>query len=120
SEHTALLVRPVRMPGHGHEKSVGILWIHSQLRDLLTVAQSQMGPRLASIDRFVNSIADRKVRPMQSFTAAGVNDIRICRRNRNRADRRRRLIVKDWLPRSRSEEHTSELQSPYDLVCRLL
>src|SRR5207248_6915962 len=23
-------------------------------------------------------------------------------------------------PRSRSEEHTSELQSPYDLVCRLL
>src|SRR5437867_8877876 len=25
--------------------------------------------------------------------------------------------VSDW---SRSEEHTSELQSPYDLVCRLL
>src|SRR5207248_11286081 len=25
-----------------------------------------------------------------------------------------------WLPRPRSEEHTSELQSPYDLVCRLL
>src|SRR5437867_5478732 len=24
------------------------------------------------------------------------------------------------LPSSRSEEHTSELQSPYDLVCRLL
>src|SRR5438094_7151022 len=24
------------------------------------------------------------------------------------------------LPRARSEEHTSELQSPYDLVCRLL
>src|SRR5207248_11713672 len=24
------------------------------------------------------------------------------------------------LPRWRSEEHTSELQSPYDLVCRLL
>src|SRR5437867_7001206 len=23
-------------------------------------------------------------------------------------------------PRTRSEEHTSELQSPYDLVCRLL
>src|SRR5438094_6494413 len=24
------------------------------------------------------------------------------------------------VPRGRSEEHTSELQSPYDLVCRLL
>src|SRR5207248_10599125 len=29
----------------------------------------------------------------------------------------RRLIAR---PRRRSEEHTSELQSPYDLVCRLL
>src|SRR5437867_6867968 len=26
----------------------------------------------------------------------------------------------DFPPRNRSEEHTSELQSPYDLVCRLL
>src|SRR5438094_1375400 len=25
-----------------------------------------------------------------------------------------------WPPATRSEEHTSELQSPYDLVCRLL
>src|SRR5437867_5377570 len=25
-----------------------------------------------------------------------------------------------WLVTARSEEHTSELQSPYDLVCRLL
>src|SRR5207248_11647785 len=25
-----------------------------------------------------------------------------------------------WMVGSRSEEHTSELQSPYDLVCRLL
>src|SRR5699024_11730994 len=25
-----------------------------------------------------------------------------------------------WLPTSRSEEHTSELQSRFDLVCRLL
>src|SRR5207248_4579779 len=35
----------------------------------------------------------------------------------------RRLAVVDallWQAGSRSEEHTSELQSPYDLVCRLL
>src|SRR5207248_9859235 len=31
--------------------------------------------------------------------------------------RRKRL---NWFQRWRSEEHTSELQSPYDLVCRLL
>ena len=28
--------------------------------------------------------------------------------------------VKAFLKENRSEEHTSELQSPYDLVCRLL
>src|SRR5437867_1082749 len=32
----------------------------------------------------------------------------------------RGVIVDDHLRSSRSEEHTSELQSPYDLVCRLL
>src|SRR5437867_10526608 len=30
------------------------------------------------------------------------------------------LVVQISRPRERSEEHTSELQSPYDLVCRLL
>src|SRR5438094_4589968 len=30
------------------------------------------------------------------------------------------VVKKDSLARLRSEEHTSELQSPYDLVCRLL
>src|SRR5438094_3925068 len=29
-------------------------------------------------------------------------------------------VVLDWAGGFRSEEHTSELQSPYDLVCRLL
>src|SRR6266516_7407145 len=38
---------------------------------------------------------------------------------------RARLVAFQWLgwllgPLARSEEHTSELQSPYDLVCRLL
>ena len=98
SKHTALLVRPVWMPSHGHEKPVGIFRVDSELRDLLTVAQSQMRPRLASISRFVNAIPDRKIRAMQSFTAADVNDVRIYRRNRDRADRCRRLIVKNRLP----------------------
>src|SRR4029077_2985361 len=36
---------------------------------------------------------------MQSFTAADANDVRIRRRDRNRADRRRRLIIENRLPR---------------------
>src|SRR5207248_11626826 len=34
-------------------------------------------------------------------------------------DPNRARVTDDWFP-ARSEEHTSELQSPYDLVCRLL
>src|SRR5438094_2396492 len=34
--------------------------------------------------------------------------------------KRDRAIIRKTLITSRSEEHTSELQSPYDLVCRLL
>src|SRR5207248_10320709 len=30
------------------------------------------------------------------------------------------LVRLCWIQTKRSEEHTSELQSPYDLVCRLL
>src|SRR5256885_3484699 len=35
-------------------------------------------------------------------------------------DRRLNLLAADLLLRRRSEEHTSELQSPCNLVCRLL
>src|SRR5699024_12294549 len=33
---------------------------------------------------------------------------------------RRRSVLRKFLTRRRSEEHTSELQSRFDLVCRLL
>src|SRR5207248_8953131 len=41
-------------------------------------------------------------------------------RNRRRHAARQNGISGGQPPRLRSEEHTSELQSPYDLVCRLL
>src|SRR5690348_17574480 len=37
----------------------------------------------------------------------------------SRADRKM-VLSRSWSPRDRSEEHTSELQSPVHLVCRLL
>src|SRR5207248_6654886 len=48
---------------------------------------------------------------------AGVED-RIRRHNDGHSAGRRHLHVGEHA--GRSEEHTSELQSPYDLVCRLL
>src|SRR5271168_5628101 len=37
-----------------------------------------------------------------------------------RSTRKQNCVVCDLCIQMRSEEHTSELQSPYDLVCRLL
>src|SRR5207248_11727554 len=55
----------------------------------------------------------------------GRDDVRGLARDAGQADQ---LVDRPWnltvelvrLPGVRSEEHTSELQSPYDLVCRLL
>ena len=58
SINTAFFVRPVRMTGYGHKDAVRIFWIDRQLRDLLTIAQSEMRPRFSGISRFINAIAD--------------------------------------------------------------
>ena len=54
----AFFVRSVGMTGHRDENALCIFWIDSELRDLLTVAQTEMRPRLSGIDRFVNPVAD--------------------------------------------------------------
>src|SRR4029077_3350254 len=49
SINAAFFVGPVRMTGYGHKDAIRIFWIDSQLRDLLTVAQSEMRPRLTCV-----------------------------------------------------------------------
>ena len=46
------------MTGYGHKDAVRILRIDRQLRDLLTITQSEMRPCLSSISRFMNAITD--------------------------------------------------------------
>ena len=46
------------MAGYGYKDAVRIFWIDRQLWDLLTIAQSEMGPGLAGISRFVNAVTD--------------------------------------------------------------
>ena len=58
SINAAFFVRPIWMTGYGNKNSVRIFWIDSQLRDLLTVGQSQMLPRCSGISRFINAVAD--------------------------------------------------------------
>src|SRR5205814_6021081 len=68
-------VRPVRMTGYRNENAIGFFWIDRELRDLLTIAQSEMHPGLAGVDRFINAVPNRQVRAMQSFAASDINDI---------------------------------------------
>src|SRR5215471_1437536 len=58
SINATLFVRSIRMAGYGNKDAVRSFWINCQLRDLLTIAQSQMRPSPSGIRRFVNTVAD--------------------------------------------------------------
>ena len=77
SINAALRIWPVGMPRNRHENALRIFWIDSQLRNLLAIVQSQMRPRFAGINRFINAVTDRKIRPMHSFVAADIHNVRI-------------------------------------------
>ncbi len=46
------------MASDRNKDAVRIFWIDSQLRNLLTITQSEMRPSLAGVSRFINAIAD--------------------------------------------------------------
>ncbi len=58
-----------------------------------------MRPGFSRVGRFVNAIARRQVRTLQSFAAANVNNVRIGRSHRQRADGAGRLVVENRIPR---------------------
>ena len=67
-------------------------------RDLLAVAQAEMRPRLSGVGGLVHAVADREIRPLQSFAAADINDVGVREGHRNRPDRAGRLVVEDGRP----------------------
>ena len=86
------------MAEDGDEQPVRIAWIDDDLRDLLAVAQAEMRPRLSGVGGFVDAVARREIGTLQPFAAAHVDDVRIGRRDGNRADRAGRLVVEDRRP----------------------
>ena len=98
AEDAALRVRAVRMAEHRDEDAVGIARIDGDLRDLLAVAQAEVRPGLAGVGGLVDAVADGEVGALQAFAAADVDDVRVRRRDRERADRAGRLVVEDRLP----------------------
>src|SRR2546428_12367782 len=87
-----------------------------------TPSSSQSSPCLSLLFFFFNDTATTEI-----YTLSLHDALPICLRRRDRvrgnpADHLRRTRPRDVLRRgrARSEEHTSELQSRSDLVCRLL
>jgi len=79
--------------------SIRVPRIDCYLRYLLAIAQAEVRPRAAGVGGLVDAVTDGQIGPLQSFAAADVDRVRIGRRDGNRADRSRRLIVEDRPPR---------------------
>src|SRR5207248_10271895 len=80
-----------------------------QARELLCPSDRSMEPPVQG----VGNRADRRDGPIDRVASASYSA------RRSNLHRSWRLSSRQSDLRSRSEEHTSELQSPYDLVCRL-
>src|ERR1700734_19441 len=59
-----------------------------------------MRPRRAAVGRLVDAVTDREIGPLQALAAAGVETLRIARRDGERADRSGWFIIEDRHPRA--------------------
>src|SRR5207248_8209840 len=87
------------------------------LRTILEYPDPRLRTRAQPVTRFdaaLGTLIDDMFETMYAAPGIGLAATQV--------DVHQRLIVIDISPdrNQRSEEHTSELQSPYDLVCRLL
>src|SRR6266568_1841933 len=86
------------MTEHGDKKAIRIPRVDNNRTDLLPVAEAQVLPRFAAVDRFVKAIAGGQIGPLQAFATADINDPGIGGCDRERADRSGWLIVEDRNP----------------------
>ncbi len=99
SKDPTLRIRPVRVSECSHEYPVWIVRVDVDHRDHLRVAQAEMRPRPAGVGRLVDAVADGQVGPNDARAGADVDDVRIRRRDGDRADRSGRLVVEERPPR---------------------
>src|SRR5450759_3856459 len=71
--NSTFFIGPIRMTQYGHKNPVGVFWINSDLRDLLSVLQAKVHPGFSGIGRFVNAITGRKIGTMKPFSASHIN-----------------------------------------------
>src|SRR5947207_5367749 len=84
--------------------------------NLLAFSQPKMPPGFARVGGLVNSVADGKIRALQSFTTGDIHDIRIRRSNRNRADGLGWLSIKNRVPGAAIDRKSTRLNSSHTVI----
>ena len=98
AEDAALGVRAVRVAEHGDEQPVGVARIDGDRRDHLAVAQAEVLSTSSGVGGLVDAVADREIGADDAGAGADVDDVRVRRRDGDRADRAGRLVVEQRHP----------------------
>src|ERR1035437_10488228 len=61
AKDTTLFIGTIRRADHGGKKSIGVARIDDQRRNLLSIAEAQMLPRLSRIARPINAVSHREI-----------------------------------------------------------
>src|SRR6185295_13375146 len=89
----ALLLRTVGVAERAGQHDVRIARVDDDAADPPRRVEAAVRPRLAGVCRLVDAVADRDVAADERFAGAGPDDVRVRRRDRQRADRGHRLVV---------------------------
>ena len=98
AENAALSVWPVGVAKGRHKNNIGIAGIDDDLADGTGIAQSNVLPGLAAVERFVDPIPLRNVAANAGFTRADVNRVVIGVGYRQAANGSSSLFIEHWRP----------------------
>src|SRR5207253_6272450 len=79
AKDAALGIWTIRMAKRRNQHAVGIFWIDDQLADRPRIAQADVLPGLAAVNRFVNAVTMGGVATNAAFTGSYIDDVRIGR-----------------------------------------
>ena len=96
-ENTAFVVVVPEVSGCADQYSVAVFWVDRDFCDVLSVFQSNVGPVLAAVSRFVNSVANRDAIARPRLSRAHPNSFRVRWINRHRSDRLHTFAVEHRL-----------------------
>src|SRR5271157_4704830 len=86
------------MTEHGDKNDIGIAWVHDDFANRTRILQANALPGFSSVHRLPDAVTLRDVSANASFTGPHINDVRIGHSDRDTADRRSSILVKNRGP----------------------